>query len=496
MTAGDASSGSNNPGRNLHQNLILAATIIASAMAFIDGTVVMIALPVIQGAFDASFQQVQWVMNAYTLMLGALILIGGALGDRVGRKRVFAAGIVVFAVASLLCGLAPNPTILIASRAAQGIGAALLVPQSLAIIAASFPREVRGRAIGMWAAASAITTALGPALGGFLIDTMSWRVAFLINLPLSAAALWLTLAYVPESRDENASGAMDWLGSALAVAAFGALTYGLTLLPEQTSSKLLAGAAIVAGVAGLAVLWLWEARAKNPILPGSLFHSRPFLIANIVTLFLYGALAGVLFLFPFDLMERRGMSAMEVGTTLLPFGLIIGLLSRPAGGLANRYGAKLFLGVGSLLVAIGSAVLALAIENYWIGVFVPLIVMALGMAAVVSPLTTVVMNSAPDARSGAASGVNNAASRISGLIAVAVLGVLAMLIFSRFGVPETARFGELPPVDDPARAELESAFLAGYAAALGVAAVWCVLAAISAFVWLREEDCRAAAAET
>ena len=490
MTAGDASSAPAPAGRSARQNLILAATIIASAMAFIDGTVVMIALPVIQGAFDASFQQAQWVVNAYMLMLGALILIGGALGDRIGRKQVFAAGIAIFAVASLLCGLAPNATVLIAARAVQGIGAALLVPQSLAIIAASFPREVRGRAIGLWAAASAITTALGPALGGFLIDTLSWRVAFLINLPLSAAALWLTFAYVPESRDDKTSGAMDWLGSALAVAAFGALTYGLTLLPEQSASKALAGVAILAGAAGLAALWFWEGRARNPILPGLLFSSRPFVVANIVTLFLYGALAGVLFLLPFDLIERRGMSAMAVGTTLLPFGLIIGLLSRPAGGLADRYGARLFLAAGSLLVAVGSAALALAIEDYWIGVFVPLIVMALGMAAVVSPLTTVVMNSAPDAHSGAASGINNAASRIAGLIAVAVLGTLAGLIFAGFGAPEAARFGELPAIDDPARAELENAFLAGYAWALAVAAVWCALAALAAFLWLREEECR------
>ena len=213
MTAGDAAPASDNTRRSLRQNLILAATIIASAMAFIDGSVVMIALPVIQSSFEASFQQVQWVVNAYTLMLGALILIGGALGDRIGRKRVFAAGIAIFAVASLLCGLAPNAAILIAARAVQGIGAALLVPQSLAIIAASFPREVRGRAIGLWAAASAITTALGPALGGFLIDTLSWRVAFLINLPLSVVAVWLALAYVPESRDPTARGRIDWLGA-------------------------------------------------------------------------------------------------------------------------------------------------------------------------------------------------------------------------------------------------------------------------------------------
>jgi MFS family permease len=210
------------------QRWVLAATVLASAMAFIDGTVVTIALPVIQTEFHASFPEMQWVVNAYTLLLGALILVAGGLGDRVGRRRIFVIGIGIFAAASLVCAIAPNVEILIAGRAVQGVGGALLVPQSLAIIAATFPREVRGRAIGFWAAASAITTSLGPPLGGFLIDTMSWRVAFLINLPLSAAALWLTFSYVPESRDHSSSGRLDWLGSALAAESLGALTYGLS----------------------------------------------------------------------------------------------------------------------------------------------------------------------------------------------------------------------------------------------------------------------------
>ena len=466
------------------RRLVLAATVLASAMAFIDGTIVSIALPVIQAELSAAFQDLQWIVNGYTLMLGALILVAGALGDRVGRKRIFVSGIAIFAVASLLCAIASSVHILIAARVLQGIGAALLVPQSLAIIAATFPRDVRGRAIGVWAAASAITTALGPPIGGFLIDAFSWRAAFLINLPLSAVALWLALAYVPESRDETASGPIDWLGSAIVIASLGALTYGLTLLSEGAARGLAAISALGIGVAGLATFWRVEKRAANPMLPATLFRSRPFLVANILTLLLYGALSGVLFLLPFDLIARRGMSASAVGTTLLPFGLIIGLLSQPAGGLADRYGPRAFLVGGSLAVAAASAGLALNIDNFWIGVFAPVVLMALGMAAVVSPLTTTVMNSAPDERSGAASGINNAASRLAGLFAVAVLGAVAALIYHSAGAPGEARFGELPATGDPARAGLEQAFLTAYAAAMALGAIASALAGATAYFGL------------
>ncbi len=472
------------------RRFVLAATVLASAMAFIDGTVVTIALPVIQTDFHATFPQMQWVVNAYTLMLGALILVAGALGDRVGRRRIFVIGIVIFAAASLVCALATNVGILIAGRAVQGIGGALLVPQSLAIIAAAFPREVRGRAIGFWAAASAITTSLGPPLGGFLIDTMSWRVAFLINLPLSAAALWLTFSHVPESRDDSASGPLDWTGSALVAASLGALTYGLTTLSGEGASMAAVFPALVLAAVGLFAFWRVERRAANPIMPGILFRSRAFLVANILTLFLYGALSGVLFLLPFDLIERRGMPASAVGAVLLPFGLIIGLLSRVSGGLADRYGARNFLVLGSLVVAAGAAGLAFNIENYWVGVFVPVIVMALGMAAVVTPLTTVVMNSAPDTQSGAASGVNNAASRIAGLIAVSALGAAAGQIFRWYGAPPEARFGDLPTIGDPGRAAIEQAFMAAYSGVTALSAAFAAVAGAAAFFWLTEKDCK------
>jgi EmrB/QacA subfamily drug resistance transporter len=471
---------------------VLAATVLASAMAFIDGTVVTIALPVIQADFSADFQELQWVVNGYTLMLGALILVGGALGDRVGRRLVFAVGIAIFAVASLSCALAGNVAVLIAARIVQGFGAALLVPQSLAIIAASFPRETRGRAIGVWAAASAITTALGPPLGGFAIDVFSWRFVFLINLPLSAAALFLTFAHVPESRDESAAGPIDWTGSAIAVGSFAVLTYGLTLLSSGSASAgTVALIALAIGSAGLLVFWRFERRAKNPILPTAIFRSRPFLVANIATLFLYGALAAVLLLLPFDLIARRGMAASAVGMTLLPFGLIIGVLSRFSGGLADRFGARTLLVGGSLTVAAASALLALVIADYWLGVFLPVLLMALGMAAVVTPLTTVVMNSAPDEQSGTASGINNAASRIAGLVAVAALGALASLVFHWQGAPPEARFGELPPLTAEARSLVEAAFVAAYSSAMLAGALLAALAAGAAFFGLTEQECRA-----
>jgi EmrB/QacA subfamily drug resistance transporter len=473
--------------------LVLAATVIASAMAFIDGSVVTIALPAMQAELQADFQQLQWVVNAYTLPLGALILVGGGIGDRVGRKRVFVAGILVFAAASLICAAACSVGLLIGGRALQGIGAAFLVPQSLAIISASFPREVRGRAIGVWAAASAITTALGPPIGGFLIDVLTWRVAFWINLPLCVAALWLTFRYVPESRDENATGGLDWAGSALAVLALGALTYGLTSLSDGTPQRGAIAAAFAIGAVGVLAFWGVERRAANPIMPFELFRSRPFLVANVATVFLYGALTAVLFLLPFDLIERRGMAASSVGMLLLPFGLIIGLLSRYAGGLSDRHGPRLFLALGSLLVGIGAGWLALGVANIWTGVLAPILLMALGMAAVVSPLTTVVMNSAPDHRSGAASGINNAASRVAGLLAIGLIGATAGLIFTWSGAPVGARFGDLPPLGDPARIALEGPFAAGYSGAVAMAAAWCVVAAICAFTGLREDVSGAAA---
>jgi EmrB/QacA subfamily drug resistance transporter len=456
---------------------VLAATVLASAMAFIDGSIVVIALPAIQRDFAAGFADLQWVVHGYALMLGALILIGGGLGDRIGRRRVFSIGIAVFALASLACAAAPDLATLIAARALQGVGAALLAPQSLAIVAASFPKAARGRAIGVWAGASAMTTALGPPLGGFLIDALDWRAVFWINLPLSAAALWLTLRHVPESRSPS-GGPLDLLGALAAVSGFGALTLALTLATEGGGGGWPLWLGL--GAAALAALPLLERRAANPIAPPRLFRSRTFTIANVMTLLLYGALSGVLFLLPFELVARRGLSASEVGFTLLPLGLVIGLVSRVSGGWADRRGVRTLLAGGSALVALAALWLALAPPGYVLGALAPVLVLALGMGLVVAPLTTAVMNGVDDADAGAASGVNNAASRLAGLLAVALLGWIGAAVFAAaLDAPaaEAARFGALPAPGAAGRAAQEAAFLAGWRAAMAAAVLLALAAA-------------------
>lgn len=467
---------------------VLAATILASAMVFIDGSIVTLALPVLQERLGASFAALQWVVNAYALLLGGLILVGGSAGDRLGRRRVFIVGMAVFATASWLCALAPDVETLIAARALQGVGGALLVPQSLAIISAAFPAEIRGRAIGTWAAAAAITTALGPPLGGLLVDWLGWRSIFYINLPMAVTAAWLALAHVPESRDESASGALDWRGAGLVVVAFGLLTTGFTQLADAAGATNFALAALLLGSIALVLFVRVERSAHNPLMPLSLFASRAFSGANITTVFLYAALSGVMFLLPFELMARRGLSATAVGLSLLPFGLIIGSLSRAAGEWADNHGPRLPLIAGSTLVAMAATVLAVQRTDYWTGVLTPVVLMSLGMAIAVAPLTTAVMNAAPDAQSGAASGVNNAASRIAGLFAVAIVGATASAVFmagleAADMAVDGARFGTLPQAGDPSRGIVEAAFDHAYGVAMGLAASCAVIAALATY-WL------------
>lgn len=460
---------------------VLAATILASAMAFIDGSVVTIALPTIQADFQTSFGAAQWIVNAYALFLGGLILIGGGAGDRFGRRRIFMLGLGLFAVASIICAVAPDIETLIAGRALKGIGAALLVPQSLAIIAASFPKEVRGRAIGTWAGASAITTALGPAVGGLLIDTFDWRAVFWINLPFCAMASWLAIRHVPESRDKSITGRLDALGGFLGVAAFGLLTVGLTRLADSRGSTYSTSAIVALGFLLLFAFIQQQRRAQSPLMPLSLFENPGFTRTNLVTLFLYGALTGVLFLLPFDLIERRNMSATAVGLTLLPFGLIIGLLAGRAGALGDRFGTRPMLVIGSLLVAVASAGLALRIGGFWTAVLSPIVLLAIGMATVVAPLTTAVMNSAPDEQSGAASGINNAASRMAGLLSVALIGALATLVFRIILEGSTSAggsFGALPDIGDAMRSTLEAAFDRAYSISMWMTCSWGLVATV------------------
>jgi len=412
---------------------VLIATILASSMVFIDSSAVNVALPTIQRELGASAAQAQWVVESYALFLAALLLVGGALGDHYGRKRIFVLGTVLFAATSVWCGLSPTIEMLIVARAAQGVAAALLTPASLAIISAAFTDETeRGRAIGTWSGFTAITAALGPVLGGWLVENASWRWVFFINLPLAVVVVAVALRGVPESRDEEA-GRLDVIGAVLATIGLGALVFGLIEGPVRGWGNPVVLASLVIGVAGLIGFLVAETRVPSPMMPLALFRSRTFSGANLLTFLLYGAFGGALFWLPFNLIQVQGYTATEAGAALLPAILIIFALSRWTGALIGRYGARLPLTIGPTIAALAFLLFALpgTEGSYWTTFFPAAVVLGIGIAITVPPLTTAVMSAVPQQQAGTASGINNAVARTAGLIAIAVFGVIVTTVFNR-----------------------------------------------------------------
>ena len=410
---------------------VLAATVLGSSLTFIDGSALGVALPAVQRDLAAGTASVQWVSNAYLLTLGALVLIGGAAGDRFGRRRVFLIGVAIFALASIGCALAPSVQALIAGRAVQGIGAALLTPGALAVIGATFPPEERGKAFGTWAGFGALTGMIGPLIGGWLADAADWRAIFWINVPLAILTAVVTLAVTPESRDPDAKG-LDWMGAVLAVAGLASLTWALTAAPDLGFASPIILGGLVGGVALLAAFVWAEARQRHPMMPLGLFRSSVFSGVNLLTLLLYFALGGAMFFLPFDLIRVHGWSATEAGAAMLPFAAIMGLFSGLAGRIADRFGARLSLSVGPAVAGIGLALLAVPAPGagYVDGPLAGMTVLAIGMTLAVGPLTATVMGAVQPGHTGVASGVNNAVARVASLLAVALLGLVLSAVFA------------------------------------------------------------------
>ncbi len=483
---------------------ILVATILGSGMAFVDGTVVNLALPKLQETMGATVTEAQWVVESYALVLACSLLVGGALGDKLGRRRIFMHGVGLFALSSAFCGLASTPEFLITARGFQGAGAALLVPGSLSIIGASFDQSKRGKAIGIWSSCSAISAAMGLVVGGWIIDVVSWRLIFVINLPIAGAVLLITGRFVPESRaQEDRNQAIDWLSVLLAVLGLGLVVFGLIESSSLGWRHWGVWLAIGPGIVSLFLFTNRQRRIVNPMVPPTLFHSRAFTGANLVTLLVYGALGGSLFFLPLNLVQVQGYSATAAGAAYLPLIILVSLLSSRAGGWSDRIGAKPLLIAGPLTTGLGFGLIGVpgVGGSYWTTFFPGISLVGLGMAITVAPLTTTVMNAVDPGQVGLASGINNAASRVAGVLAIALFGPLMVAIYSTVLERKLEPIGldsgiqgsileqrtllaatEIPTGLDPevtatVRLAIQSAFIAGFRAVTVTAVLLCLSAA-------------------
>lgn len=443
---------------------MVLVTVLGSGVAFLDGTVVNVALPAIAREFDAGLAELQWVVDAYLLTLGSLIVMGGSLGDLYGRRRMFVAGLVVFTAASVACGLAPSVLALILSRMVQGVGGAMLVPSSLALLSATFASGDRGRAVGAWSGFSGVWTAVGPFGGGWLVDAASWRLVFLINVPIAAFTVWAARAHVPETRDETAEHHVDVAGAVAISLGLAGLVYALIEGPARGLGPLPLAAALF-GLAGLAAFVVVEARSPNPMVPLAVFRSLQFSGANLTTLAVYGALGAATFLFVVHLQRDLGYTALTSGAAFLPATLLMVLLSSRAGQLGQRIGPRLPMTFGPLLAGAGLLLMSgvQAGTPYATGVFPGVLVLGAGLTLTVAPLTAAVLAAVEERHAGVGSAINNAAARISGLLAVAVL----------------------PAVTGLARAATTEAFQAGYSQAMVIAAALCALGGLVAAATIR-----------
>jgi EmrB/QacA subfamily drug resistance transporter len=483
---------------------VLAATVLGSSMDFIDGTVVNVALPALQTGLGATGAEAQWVVVGYSLFLSSLLLVGGTLGDRLGFRRVFVVGVVMFATASAWCAIAPEIKQLIAARCLQGVGGALLVPNSLALLSANFSDAQRGRAIGTWSGFASMMTAVGPVLGGWLVQHGSWRWVFFVNIPVAIVTVWIVMTKVPagEPKDiRSGLAGMDWTGSALATAGLSGVTFALIELSQRGPLVYLVG---VAGVLLLVIAVRVEQRAESPLLPLSLFRSKNFLGSNLLTFFLYAAFGGALYYLPLNLIQIQGYSPTHAGAALLPVVLMMFLLSRWSGGLLRPYGGRLPLVVGPLIAAVGFALLGRPSVggSYWTTYFPALLVLGFGMTVSVAPVTTVVMSSVEESRTGTASAVNNAVSQVAALLALAVFAPIFFAVFApslsrgleRSGVSaevvqqvvsQKSKLGAIETSNVLARNAVNSAYVAGFRMVMWLAAGLAVAASASAALTLK-----------